>query len=151
MVFIFAIIFALGNGVIYPLLGLFLADVLYALINLTFENSEDIISENKTIVETRCIYFVIIGVAAFTFSTLQSGLFSWISLEITFKIRSETYYKMLRLPIPWFDLSENNSGALSTYLSSNCLQIQGLITGVVSVAAQNTSTIISAFIIGFYF
>lgn len=91
------------------------------------------------------------GVLGFFCNCMRSGLFSWLGIEITYRIRCETYLKMLNLPVPWFDRPENNSGTLSTYLNSSCLKIQGLITGTISVFCQNFGIIGTGIFIGFYF
>ena len=55
------------------------------------------------------------------------------------------------MPIPWFDRSENTSGALVSKLSVDCYQIEDMIALDFCFALQNVSTMISGLAIAFVF
>ena len=55
------------------------------------------------------------------------------------------------MPIPFFDIPRNNSGSLAARLSTECNQINGLTTTVVSITLQNISTLITGIVIAFVF
>ena len=55
------------------------------------------------------------------------------------------------MPVPWFDKTRNNSGALTARLSTDCQSVNSMTTTVVSIKIQNLSTLITAIIIGFVF
>lgn len=67
------------------------------------------------------------------------------------RIKEETYYKILKMPVWWFDLLENNSGALTARLASDCLTVNGLTTTYVAVILQNLTTLSAALIIALYY
>ena len=70
---------------------------------------------------------------------------------VTQKVRNETYIKILKMPIPWFDESKNASGALSARLASDCKTINGLITTFVSIVIQSITTLVAGVVIAFVF
>ena len=55
------------------------------------------------------------------------------------------------MPIPWFEVSKNSSGALSARLASDCVNVNTLTTSLISVALQSLSTLISGLIIAFIY
>lgn len=46
--------------------------------------------------------------------------------SLTLRIRKSCFESMLRQEIGWFDLSENNTGALTTRLATDSSAIQGV-------------------------
>lgn len=42
---------------------------------------------------------------------------------LTVKLRYDTFKKLLRMPIPFFDKAENNAGTLTARLSVDCKTI----------------------------
>lgn len=69
--------------------------------------------------------------------------------SITRKIRLETYSKMLKMPVSWFDIPKNNAGTLTARLSTDCQVVNSMTTTVVQILIQNLSTLISGLIIAF--
>jgi len=55
------------------------------------------------------------------------------------------------MPIPWFDLSRNSSGALSARLASDCQTVNGLTTTYVAILIQNITNLACGIIIAFIF
>jgi ATP-binding cassette subfamily B (MDR/TAP) protein 1 len=74
-----------------------------------------------------------------------------LAAKINNKLRSEAYRKILKMPISWFDRSENTSGALVSKLSVDCYQIEDMIALDFCFALQNVSTMISGLAIAFVF
>ena len=68
---------------------------------------------------------------------------------ITKKIRLEVYSKILKMPIPWFEVPHNSSGALSARLASDCVNVNTLTTSLIAVGLQSLSTLITGLIIAF--
>ena len=58
---------------------------------------------------------------------------------------------MLKMPIPWFDIPKNNSGNLTSRLSSDCKNVNGMVTTFIAITIQNISTLIAGLVIGFIF
>jgi ATP-binding cassette subfamily B (MDR/TAP) protein 1 len=71
--------------------------------------------------------------------------------EITSNIRKDTYQKILKMPIYWFDRTENNTGILSTRLGTDCQTINGMATTYIYIMLQTISTLVAAIIIAFIF
>ena len=67
------------------------------------------------------------------------------------KMRIDAYYKILKMPIVWFDIPRNNAGSLTARLSVDAEQINSLTTTIVSINIQNISTLLSGIIIAFVF
>jgi ATP-binding cassette subfamily B (MDR/TAP) protein 1 len=74
-----------------------------------------------------------------------------VGTSITKKIRIETFYKMLKMPIKWFDIPRNNAGTLSARLSTDCQIVNTMTTTVVQIMIQNVSTLISGITIAFIY
>ena len=142
------IFFALANGTIFPLFSLFLAKMLDVLLKL-YNNPND-----QTAIENANLYallFLVLAIAALLCTTMQTAIFKLIGESITTKLRVEVFNKLLRLPIPFFDIPRNNSGSLAARLSSECNQVNGLTTTIVAITIQNISTLVTGLIIAFIF
>ena len=70
---------------------------------------------------------------------------------ITRRIRSETFYKMLKMPVSWFDISKNNVGNLSTKLSIDCQLVNAVTTTTFSIEMQNLATLLTGIVIAFVY
>lgn len=78
-------------------------------------------------------------------------LFSYVGEEITQKIRIQTYTKMLKMPIVWFDIPKNNPGGLTARLAADCKLVNEMTTTFIGVSIQNVVTLVASLIIGFIF
>ena len=58
---------------------------------------------------------------------------------------------MLRMPIPWFDIPKNNAGNLTSKLSADCKNVNGLVTTFVAISIQNLTSLLAGIIIAFVF
>lgn len=97
------------------------------------------------------LIYLLIAIGAFIVNFFQMTIFSYLGELITKKIRNQTYAKMLKMPIPWFDIPKNNAGGLTARLASDCKMVNGLTTTFIAVTIQNLTTLISSLIIGFIF
>ena len=68
---------------------------------------------------------------------------------LTVKLRYDTFRKLLRMPIPFFDKAENNAGTLTARLSVDCKTIQGLTSTIIGFKVQNASSLITGMSIAF--
>lgn len=66
------------------------------------------------------LLYLLLGVASFTFCFTQLTIFSIIGSQVTEKVRNETYEKILKMPIVWFDKPKNSCGGISARLASDC-------------------------------
>jgi ATP-binding cassette subfamily B (MDR/TAP) protein 1 len=97
------------------------------------------------------LLFFILGIASFLLTTLQLGFFNIVGEDITLKLRSEVFLKLMKMPIAWFDVPRNNSGTLAARLSTDCSQVNSLATTVIGIMLQNISSLITGIVIGFVF
>lgn len=95
------------------------------------------------------LIFLILGIAAFILTTFQIAIFTMVGESITRKIRIQTFSKIMKMPIPWFDLPRNNGGILTARLSTDCNAVNGMVTTVVSITIQNLSSLLCGIIIAF--
>lgn len=146
LVFTIGSIVAIINGFIFPVFSIFLAKMLGILIN--FQTNP---VQARSDANLYSLIFFLLGIASFFTNTLQMSLFSIVGEHITKKIREETYHKILKMPVPWFDIPRNNSGALAARLASDCQSVNGLTTVYVAIILQNLSTLLSAIGIALYY
>lgn len=151
--FIAGIMMALANGVIFPIFSIFLSKMLVVLLSVQASVSSGMEVSQSDINEINlyALIFLLLGIAAFFLTTFQMACFNYVGEEITRQIRTDVFHKILRMPIPWFDIPKNNGGALATKLSTDCNLVNTVTTTVVSVMVQNVSTLISGIVIAFVF
>ena len=58
---------------------------------------------------------------------------------------------MLHMPIPWFDIPKHNAGSLASRLSSDCKNVNGLITTFIAISIQNATSLIAGIFISFVY
>jgi ATP-binding cassette subfamily B (MDR/TAP) protein 1 len=58
---------------------------------------------------------------------------------------------MLRMPISWFDNPKNNAGNLTSRLSADCKNVNGLVTTFVAISIQNLTSLVAGIVISFIF
>ena len=97
------------------------------------------------------LLFFLFGVASFILTTIQTACFSYVGDDITKKIRMDTYRKILKMPVAWFDIPRNNGGSLASRLSTDCQLVNTVTTTTISITVQNISTLISGIVIAFLF
>lgn len=68
---------------------------------------------------------------------------------LTLRIRKDTFRRILRMPVSFFDKPENNSGTLTSRLSVDCKLISGLTSTIVATNFMNLSSLISGLAIAF--
>lgn len=51
---------------------------------------------------TKALIFFLLGVLGLLMSTIQNAIFEVIGEKITRKIRSETFSKLMKLPVYWY-------------------------------------------------
>ena len=93
----------------------------------------------------------ILSVVGFVLYSSQSFLGNIIANEITNKLRLETFQKYLRMPIKWFDKTENSSNILSIKLSTDCQNINGAASTFIFVLADCFSSVVVGFTTAFIY
>jgi ATP-binding cassette subfamily B (MDR/TAP) protein 1 len=91
----------------------------------------------------------LIGVAGAITQIISSITLAKAGEELTMRMRVIAFKSMLRQEIGWFDLDENNLGALVTRLSSDAAALKGF-TGPTLVAILNAvGALVTALVISF--
>lgn len=135
-----------ANGLIFPLFSIFLSKMLAILIKFN-----DNPSEARTDANLYALIFFILAIAAFILNTIQHTIFTNVGESVTEKVRKETYLKILKMPVAWFDKPKNSSGSLSARLASDCHVINGLITTFLGLMIQILTTLIAGVVIAFVY
>lgn len=91
--------------------------------------------------------FFIIAIICFVLQVIQITCYFMIGDLVTQRIRVQTFYKILKMPVPWFDIPRNNAGILTTRLSTDCTTINKVTTTIVGVYVQSVATLISGVVI----
>lgn len=55
------------------------------------------------------------------------------------------------MPIYWFDNPKHNAGSLTSRLSADCKNVNGLATTFIAISIQNVTTLIAGLVIAFIF
>jgi ABC-type multidrug transport system fused ATPase/permease subunit len=84
------------------------------------------LGEQKQRINLYCILFVVFGVVSFISNAIQSGMFGISGENLTRRLRSEGFKKMLSQEIGWFDDKDNGVGVLSTKLAIEAAAVQGV-------------------------
>ncbi|CAD8124583.1 unnamed protein product [Paramecium sonneborni] len=167
--FFIGIIAALTNGCTFPVFSLFLAEMITVLVesnpsfadykcSLTYENptpqmcqllKDNLKDEVKTKADRLALWFFLIGLAAQILWTIQMYFLAYVGEKLTCKLRLDTYRKLLRMPIPYFDIPKNNAGTLTSRLSVDCKLINGLTSSILGINISNVGALICGLVISF--
>ncbi|CAD8206584.1 unnamed protein product [Paramecium octaurelia] len=167
--FVIGILAALANGCIFPIFSLFLGDMITVLVesnpsfadyqcHMTYNNpskdlcdmvKKDLQDEVSSKANRIALSFFLIGVAAQIFWFIQTYALSYVGEKLTCKLRIDTYRKLLRMPIPFFDLPKNNAGTLTSRLSVDCKVINGLTSSILGINIANVGSLICGLVLAF--
>jgi ABC-type multidrug transport system fused ATPase/permease subunit len=89
------------------------------------------------------VYFVVYLLQVITSYTVGS--------EVTRNLREKLYAKFLRMPVSWFERSENNPGMLSAALGQDCETVNELASMLLFIVIIIVTGIASCYIVGFIF
>lgn len=140
-IFIIGGLFASANGCIFPVYGLLMSSVIK-----TFFEPRDKLRKDANFWASM---FLVIACIAFTVLPIQMICFSIAGNRLIRRVRQLTFEKVLRQEISWFDESENSSGAISARLSGDAAQVRSIVGDSLSLAVQNSATIVAALAIAF--
>ncbi|KAI7892208.1 P-loop containing nucleoside triphosphate hydrolase protein [Mucor mucedo] len=95
------------------------------------------------------LFFFIIGVASFIGFGLQNLAFEVAGEHYTKRLRSKLFAAYMRQEIGFYDMEENNTGALTTKLAVDAHNVNEMVTKVWGDVTQLLTTIIVGMIIAF--
>lgn len=96
-----------------------------------------------------CIYFAILGVAAFIANTLQVWCFAAMGEYLTRRLREAAFEATLRNEMGWFDLKENSVGAITALLSKETTYVEGAVGTSLGLMLQNLCLMVISLFIAF--
>jgi len=146
LLFFIGILVAIINGLIFPAFSVFLSKMLTILINFYIDKEKARKDAN-----TYALIYLLLGILSFIVNLVQMVIFSSVGQTITKNIRYEAYGKMLRMPIPWFDNPKHNAGNLTSKLSADCKNVNGLVTTFIAISLQNLTSLVAGIVIAFIF
>ncbi|KAL5997458.1 ATP-binding cassette sub- B member 9 [Asimina triloba] len=126
-------IFAVINGVIYPLFGSLLASV----IQIFYEPEHEL----RRNARFWGLMFVCLGITSIVALPVQEYLFGIAGGKLINRIRSLTFERVVHQEISWFDDPSNSSGAISARLSADASSVRRLVGDALSLLVQNLSTV----------
>ncbi|KAI3499501.1 hypothetical protein L1887_35302 [Cichorium endivia] len=132
---------AVINGSVQPLVACFQA----AMLSIFFLNSHD---EIKSQTRTVSYVFIAISASSIVASVIQHYFFGVMGENLTNKIRSSIFEKIMTFEIEWFDQEENTTGALCSRLSTDTLMVRNLVADRLAFFAQSISAATLAIIWG---
>ena len=140
-VLILGTIAAVINGVILPIFGVLLSNVIYTF----FEPPPKLKKDAKFYSNM----FVILGLVSLFALPAKSYLFGIAGSKLIRRIRLLTFEKVIQMEIGWFDDFMNLSGAIGARLSVEAAAVRSLVGDALAQVVQNAATLITGLIIAF--
>ena len=136
----FAIICGGGNAT----MAVFFAQQIVTLsVVITRENKDQVRSDSNF---WSLMYLMLALVMLFSFS-IQGILFARGSERLIHRVRDRAFRTMLRQDIEFFDMNENTSGSLTSFLSTETTHVAGLSGVILGSLLMIASTLVSAMVL----
>ncbi|CAB4265548.1 unnamed protein product [Prunus armeniaca] len=129
-------------GMEAPLFALLITDILTAFYAPTG-------SQIKQEVKKVALIFVGVAVATVPIYLLQHYFYTLMGERLTTRVRLLMFTAMLSNEVGWFDLDENNTGALTSILAANATLVRSALADRLSTIVQNLALTATAFVIAF--
>ncbi|XP_008221400.1 PREDICTED: ABC transporter B family member 13-like [Prunus mume] len=129
-------------GMEAPLFALLITDILTAFYAPTG-------SQIKQEVKKVSLIFVGVAVATVPIYLLQHYFYTLMGERLTTRVRLLMFTAMLSNEVGWFDLDENNTGALTSILAANATLVRSALADRLSTIVQNLALTATAFVIAF--
>ncbi|WCJ23197.1 ABC transporter B family member 11 [Euphorbia peplus] len=141
-VFLLGALAAVANGIILPMFGLMLANI----IKTYFEEESQLKKDSRF----WAFMFVLLGCVTLLATPSSTYFFAVAGCRLIKRIRSMCFEKVVNMEIGWFDEPNNSSGAIGAKLSADAAAMRGLIGDTFSLLIQNAATGIAGLIIAFH-
>ncbi|CAL0320897.1 unnamed protein product [Lupinus luteus] len=132
---------AVANGVILPIFGLLISNVIN-----TFYKPFD---EMKKDSNFWAIMFMVLGIASFLIIPARAYFFSVAGCKLIQRIRHICFEKAVNMEVGWFDVPENSSGAIGARLSADAASVRALVGDAMGLLIGNLATALAGLIIAF--
>lgn len=138
-------IFSLIAGTAFPLISIFMAKML-DIMGRVESIDEDEFKEDTNWVG---LWFMVIAVMAGVATLFQFASWQRVAEGLTMRLRESCFEKISHMPVPWFDIEENNPGTLSSNIGTDTQKVNALTSTVVNVQFANISSTLTGLVIGF--
>ena len=140
----FGVITAIINGMVFPSFSTVFSEMIS---DMSFPDSPDY--DKKT--GWLAILFLIIAISAGVANGFQAIFFSTLAENLTLKLRTAVYKKMLQMDMKWFDDPLNTPGNLSAKLAQDAANVKEMTSSVVGVIIQAISSLVIGVAIAFIY
>ncbi|TIC60620.1 P-loop containing nucleoside triphosphate hydrolase protein, partial [Wallemia mellicola] len=138
---------ALVTGSAYPIMGILLGRILQH-IAARSPADPDYHSYIRHQIDRDSLWFFIMAIGAALGILIQSWAMHYAGELLTYALRHESFKKLLRSDVEYFDKKENSTGVLTSNLADNAQKVQGLAGISASTIIQSCSTLIVGVAIG---
>ncbi|TIB64876.1 P-loop containing nucleoside triphosphate hydrolase protein, partial [Wallemia mellicola] len=138
---------ALVTGSAYPIMGILLGRILQH-IAARSPTDPDYHSYIRHQIDRDSLWFFIMAIGAALGILIQSWAMHYAGELLTYALRHESFKKLLRSDVEYFDKKENSTGVLTSNLADNAQKVQGLAGISASTIIQSCSTLIVGVAIG---
>ena len=128
------------QGMVSPVFGIYYGKTIFSIFADDYKKSWDY-----------CLILALISAVSFIATYFQKISFGIIGENMTKSLRQEIYTSLLKKHIGWFDLKENNAGALTEILSSDVYHLNGASTEAISTIIETMVGLLGGVIIAFFY
>ncbi|KAM1103452.1 hypothetical protein ACFX19_012141 [Malus domestica] len=140
-VLLLATIAAIANGVVLPIFGLVVGNVIKTL----FEPPHLLRNNSKF----WALIFFVLGVGSCITFPSRQYLFVVAGNRLIKRVRSMCFEKVVYMEVSWFEDPEHSSGAIGARLSADVAYLRGLVGDALGLLVQNLATAIAGLHIAF--
>ena len=142
---IIGIMVSVLNGGVFPIFGMFMIKMLFALFS-TYD-----MQKLRKDSDTWSLAMFLCAVVGFITVFCQKFLFGIVGENITINMRDKLYGAFIKKSIGWFDDRENAPGILNSVLASDVQALNGASTEGTAVILESTFAMVVGIVIGFCF
>jgi len=142
-----AILACIVQGACTPVLSIFVGELMQVFPKSIPKdyNKDDFSYE----VNMNCLGIFIICILNFIFSWISIYLLGTIAERTILRVRKEVFGKIVRLPIPWHDMPENDPGKLASVLAVDANKVKNLTSDSIALVIQGIASLICGIVIAF--
>ncbi|CAL4983813.1 unnamed protein product [Urochloa decumbens] len=138
-IILFGSVAAAVHGVLFPLFGLMISSAIK-----TFYEPPDQLKKDSRFWGLMC---VVLGIISIISIPVEYYLFGVAGGKLIERIRALSFQHIVHQEVAWFDDPKNSSGALGARLSIDALNVRRLVGDNLALSVQETSTLITGFVI----
>ncbi|MBA0859917.1 hypothetical protein Goshw_012032 [Gossypium schwendimanii] len=134
-------LFAAANGVILPLFGILISNMIK-----TFYQPPDELKKDSRF---WALIFLSLGLASFLINPARTYFFSIAGCKLIQRIRSTCFEKVVRMEVAWFDEPDNSSGSIGARLSADAASIRALVGDALAQLVSSFASALAGLVIAF--